>query len=119
MGQPIGGSVALVLIVDDDESLAEVTAETIRCLGHFVMTARSADEALDLVRTISHVGVLFTDIRLPGTDGELLAEAALALRPELRVILTSGVCRPSGRLPFVPKPYSTADLIEALPPPMF
>jgi hypothetical protein len=48
-----------------------------------------------------------------------LAEAALALRPELRLILASGFYRPGGRLPFVPTPYSTADPIAALPPPLF
>jgi FixJ family two-component response regulator len=57
---------------------------------------------------------LFSDINMTGMDGEELARAAVAVRPRLRVILTSGAPRATIAAAFVPKPYRAADLVDVI-----
>jgi CheY-like chemotaxis protein len=57
-----------------------------------VVVSNGAD-ALNSLRRNQDVTVLFSDINMPGMDGEELARAAVAARPGLRVILTSGARR--------------------------
>ena len=108
--------IALVLIVDDDEDILWMTAETVQRLGYYVLTAKNGPEAIDLLRKNSRINVLFTDLRMPGMQGEELARIAMVLRPGIRVIFTSGFRRPTGNAAFIRKPYRTADLVGALPP---
>ena len=56
---------ALVLIVDDDKAVAEISAEILGTLGYDVLTARNGPEAVALLRRNSCVSVLFTDIQVP------------------------------------------------------
>jgi CheY-like chemotaxis protein len=105
-----------VLIVDDDEGVLQLIGDVVQTLGYHVLTARSGQEAIDLLRKNSQVSVLFTDVRMPDMGGEQLAEIAMATRPDIRVVFTSGFPRPPGDAAFVPKPYRAADLIRVLPP---
>jgi CheY-like chemotaxis protein len=72
---------ALVLIVDDDEAIVEVTAEVLETLGYDILTAQDGPEALELLRSNSRISILFTDIQMPGMGGKELAEIAVMLRP--------------------------------------
>jgi CheY-like chemotaxis protein len=100
----------LVLIVDDDNDILEMAAETLRTFGYEVLTARNGLEAIAILRKNSRVSTLFTDIQMPGMGGEELAEVAVALQPHIKVILTSGSSRPRVNTPFLQKPYRTNDL---------
>jgi CheY-like chemotaxis protein len=106
----------LVLIVDDDEDILELTPEILETLGYHVLTARNGLEAIELLRRNSRISVLFTDMQMPGMGGEELAEIAVMLRPGIRVVFTSGFRRPREDAAFVPKPYRAVDLIRVLPP---
>src|SRR6266704_568520 len=116
MAQQNPPDIALVLIVDDDAEVLELIADVVQTLGYHALTARSGPDAIDLLRKNPQVAVLFTDIRMPGMGGEQLAEIAVALRPDIRVVFTSGYGSPPGDAAFVPKPYRAADLIRVLPP---
>ena len=107
---------ALVLIVDDDEAVVEITAEILGTLGYDVLIARNGPEAVELLRRNSCVSVLFTDIRMPGMGVEELAAIALMLRPRIRVVFTSGFRTPPPNAVFIPKPYKAVELIRVLPP---
>jgi CheY-like chemotaxis protein len=107
---------ALVLIVDDDEAVVEISAEILGTLGYDVLTARNGSEAVALLRRNSCVSVLFTDIQRPGMGGEELAAIALMLRPRIRVVFTSGFRTPPPNAVFIPKPYKAVELIRVLPP---
>jgi CheY-like chemotaxis protein len=107
---------ALVLVVDDDEPVVAITAEILETLGYDVLTAQDGSEAVELLRSNSHISVLFTDIQMPGMGGKELAEIAVMLRPGIRVVFTSGFQTPPGNAAFVPKPYRAVDLIRVLPP---
>jgi CheY-like chemotaxis protein len=116
MGQAICGAEQRVLIVDDDEQVLDVASMFVEELGYSVSTAHSAAEALEIIKEDRTVAVLFSDITMPGMDGEQFAERACALRADLRIILTSGGRRPQAKVDFVPKPFHAVDLIRVLPP---
>jgi CheY-like chemotaxis protein len=106
----------LVLIVDDDQDILEFAAEILQTLGHNVLTARNGLEAVVILRKNARVSILFTDIQMPRMGGEELVEVAVALRPDIRVIFTSGLTRPRGDAPFLQKPYKAADLARVFSP---
>ena len=104
----------LILIVDDDENVLEIATEFVQRLGYNAVVASNGADALNILRRNQDVTVLFSDINMPGMDGEELARAAVAARPGLRVILTSGARRRTIAATFVPKPYRAADLVDVL-----
>ena len=81
---------ACILAVDDDADLLEITADQLRRLGHAVVTATDGLTALEMLREIPEIDLLYTDLAMPGLDGRALAERAQALRPDLPVLFTSG-----------------------------
>jgi CheY-like chemotaxis protein len=105
-----------VLIVDDEQDVLELAAELLQTLGYDVLTAPNGFEALAVLRKNSRISILFTDIQMPDMGGEDLAETALASRPDIRVIFTSGYSRPRAEAPFLQKPYKVTDLIRVLAP---
>ena len=83
---------AVILIVEDD-AFIQVTAElVIRDWGHQILSASDVQEALLILRSPQHIDLLFTDIYLKKAvlGGCDLAREAIKLRPELRVIYTTG-----------------------------
>ena len=116
MGQQRSPDLSLVLVVDDDEEVLQVTAEVLETLGYRVIKARTGLEAVEQLEHNSEISVLFTDIRMPDIAGEGLAGIATTWRPNIRVVLTSGFGRPRDDSEFLPKPYRAADLIRVFPP---
>ena len=83
---------AVVLLVEDDVFIRELAEETIQEFGHQTHSASDMNEALLFLRSRQHVDALVADIRL-GTDslgGLALARHAITLRPQLRVLYTTG-----------------------------
>lgn len=112
----IGASKAAVLVVDDNPAQRATAVDILGVLGCAVYDAYNGRDALRLLEQHPEIGILFADVRMPGMDGEELAQAAMRARPGLRIVLTSGfVDRP--RLPgveFVAKPYRLDDLARML-----
>jgi CheY-like chemotaxis protein len=106
----------IVLVVDDDQGVLEVTAGLFRHLGYDAVTADNGYAALEILRADEQIDLLFADLCMSGMDGDRLVAAARLLRPTLHVIVTSGSARPRQHVPFLAKPYHTADLVAALPP---
>jgi CheY-like chemotaxis protein len=109
----------VVLVVDDQPEVLEVTAALFRTMGHTVLTASDGASALALLRANPAIGLLFSDVAMPGMNGAELARAAVALRPDLAVLLTSGFAGTAledaaRRFPFLPKPYRMADVLRKL-----
>lgn len=111
-----------VLLVEDDASVRELTAQALEDLGFRVITAPTADHALDLLRGGTQADVVLSDIVMPGTrSGVDLVRTLKVLKPTLPVVLASGHAvrieeAPDVRL--VAKPYDTdqvaAHLAEAM-----
>ncbi|MBL6081159.1 response regulator [Belnapia sp. T18] len=82
---------ATVLVVEDDERVREVTAETLRDAGFRVIAVPDAPEALALLQGREAFDLLFSDIVMPGgMTGIELAQEAGHLRPLLPVLLATG-----------------------------
>jgi CheY-like chemotaxis protein len=110
---------AVILIVDDDVFVRQFAELLIQDWGHRTLSANDVDEALSLLRSPQHIDALFTDIYLKTAvyGGCELAHQAIALRPKLRVLYTTGnsltdklKTRLVEGMPFLLKPYSPDQL---------
>jgi DNA-binding NtrC family response regulator len=83
---------AVILIVDDEVFIRAVTEMMVHDLGHQTLVAGDLDEALIHLQSSQHIDALFTDIRLKSIvlGGVELAHKAISLRPNLRVLYTTG-----------------------------
>jgi CheY-like chemotaxis protein len=83
---------AVILVVEDDVFIREIAEMMIQDWGHRTLSASDVDEALSLLRSPQHIDALFTDIYLKTAvlGGCELARQAIALRPKLRVLCTTG-----------------------------
>ena len=80
-----------ILLVEDEEMLRRVTTEILRSEGYRVIHAGEAKEALLALNDSSvKIHLMLSDVVMPGMQGTDLAEEALRLRPEIKVILMSG-----------------------------
>ena len=107
-----------VLLVDDDPLVLRVAERVLRRAGWTVLTAGSAEDALEILNG-APCDLLISDVAMPGMDGVALARLALAHRPELPVILTSGYERgandetfPGANVTFLTKPYGQEELLD-------
>ncbi len=111
-----------VMLVEDETSVRELTAQALEALGFEVVTAPTADQALDLLRGGTAVDVVLSDIVMPGTrSGVDLARTLRVLKPTLAVVLASGHpvrIEEAPDVPLVAKPYEiqavAARLAEAM-----
>ncbi len=115
---PVQGGTETILVVEDDADLRAYSSGVLRELGYRVVAAANGHQALRVLEREA-VELLFTDVVLPnGLDGRRLAEQALARRPELKVLFTTGYNRNAivhnGRLDadveLITKPFTSAAL---------
>jgi PAS domain S-box-containing protein len=104
-----------VLLVEDNDHVREFAHHLLDDLGYRVMSAASAEEALELLEK-EEVDVLFTDVVMPGRSGIELARMVRQSRPSLPVLLASGyseeiVGTAGAEFEIVRKPYD-ATLLE-------
>lgn len=110
-----------VLLVDDEEDLRRATSQTLDLAGFPVRSTDSAEEALTSVSHGWH-GILVTDIRMPGMDGMALLRAAIAIDPDLPVLLLTGHgdvnlavdAMRDGAYDFIEKPFSVERLLDSI-----
>jgi CheY-like chemotaxis protein len=80
-----------ILLVEDSDSLREVTREFLEMEGYQVMEACNGKDALDVART--HGGpihLVLTDVLMPGMSGRDLAREVLQIHAETRILFMSG-----------------------------
>jgi CheY-like chemotaxis protein len=91
--QRSGAPSEVILVVEDEDRIRDVTTEALRELGYTVFHAASAKQALKILESRPEIGLLFTDIVMPDMNGRRLAEAAVKSRPDLKVLYTTGYTR--------------------------
>lgn len=117
------GKPRTVLVVEDEPTVRVLAISIIEDLGCETLSAANAREALALIEQDQPIDVLFTDINLPdgpdAIDGLELARRAVAFRPRLRVIYTTGGGQTDGMVvlfvddaKFLAKPYTNEQLIQ-------
>jgi signal transduction histidine kinase/CheY-like chemotaxis protein len=80
----------VVLVVEDEPAVRSMTARGLRKHGYTVIEATHGSEALNHLRDGREVDVLVADVVMPGISGRDLAERAVALSPDTRVLFVSG-----------------------------
>jgi len=112
-----------ILVVEDEADVRTIVRRQLESLGHRVLVAEAATEALLLIQGPGAPDVLLTDVVLTGRmNGIELANAARALRPGLPVIFMSGytaVAEAQQRMretgaPLLSKPFTTPQLARAV-----
>jgi len=111
-----------VLIVEDDNAMAQMCAKLIRRRGHSAIIAGSCRDALAIVKGGRAVHAVVSDIQMPQMSGiELLAELR-QLNNELPVILMTGYSNlvssaealALGAADYLAKPFNAETLIGSL-----
>jgi PAS domain S-box-containing protein len=83
----------VVLLVEDNDDVRAYSAMILNELGYAVREAADAEAALQILRSPHRIDLLFTDVVLPGKSGRVLADEAATLRPDLKVLYTTGYSR--------------------------
>lgn len=116
---PEGEREETILVVEDDDDVRAFSVESLRELGYRVVEAHDGAAALRLIERQPRIDLLFTDVVLPGGfTGAQVAAQARAMRPDLKVLFTTGYARNAivhhGRLDkgvqLLTKPFSFKDL---------
>lgn len=107
-----------VLVVDDNPGVRATAVDMFQALGFNVYDAYNGADALNLLAAHRDIALLFADVRMPGMSGTELAEQARQIRPDVKVVLTSGYIDgpPIKNVPFLRKPYRVSELAALVLP---
>ncbi len=120
---PIAGLSETILVVEDDDMVRASAVGMLRDLGYICLHASDGAAALDVLKSGAKIDLLFTDVVMPGpVKSRDLAREAVALRPGMPVLFTSGYTENAivhhGRLDegvqLLSKPYSRDDLARRI-----
>lgn len=92
---PLGSRSECILIVEDDERVRRMGATALRELGYEVFDASNSEDALKILKQERRIGLLFTDLVMPGMDGLELAKTARAVAPDIHVVYATGYAQNS------------------------
>jgi CheY-like chemotaxis protein len=106
------------MIVEDDDRVRSMSVEALKELGYTVVHVGRPAEAIRMIEAGQRVDLLFTDVVMPEMSGRLLADRLLALKPDLKVLFTTGYTRNAivrngvldSGTQLLPKPFSLDDL---------
>lgn len=113
------GNGELVLIVDDEENIRQITKATLEKFGYRALTAADGTEALAIyAQNAAEIAVVLTDMAMPLMDGAATIRALRKLNPTLPIIAASGL--PTAEVnrlnvnAFLAKPYTAEKLLTTL-----
>jgi PAS domain S-box-containing protein len=118
--EPARGRGEMVLVIDDESTVREVTRQTLEAFGYRVMVAADGAEAVALYgRHGDRIDLVLTDMVMPVMDGPVTVRALKRMNPHVRVIGASGlgadggIARASelGVRHFLSKPYTAETLL--------
>jgi CheY-like chemotaxis protein len=117
------GDGEVVLIVEDEAAMREVTRRMLERSGYQVLAAANGHEAVDMVTSRpGQVDVLLTDVVMPKMLGREVADRISAAVPRVRVVFmsgyTEGLLNAQGALEpgvnLIEKPFSKTALLTKL-----
>jgi CheY-like chemotaxis protein len=110
-----------ILVVEDDDRVRQLTVTRLNQLGYRVEQARDGSAAISMLERGLETDLVFTDLVMPGgVGGHEVARRAREIRPDLKVLLTSGYAEDLvnseavGEIKLLRKPYRLDELREAL-----
>jgi PAS domain S-box-containing protein len=89
--QHAAGGSETILVLEDEPAIRSLMREVLTRRGYFVLDTDSADDALEIcAEHAGAIALLVTDVILPKMNGLEVAKRTLELRPEIKVLFTSG-----------------------------
>jgi PAS domain S-box-containing protein len=116
--EAVGGA-ERILLVEDEDNVRRIAARTLRDAGYTVLEACNGEDALLVAADrLDSIDLVVTDVVMPQMGGRDLAERLLVLRPDLKILFTSGYTEDgivhrgvlARGVSFLPKPYDRASL---------
>jgi PAS domain S-box-containing protein len=118
------GNGELLLIVDDEAAIRDVTRATLEAYGYRVLEAGNGEEGLRMFQQHrEEIRAVLTDVNMPGMGGERMSVTIELLQPDTEIIFMSGVAAnpsqsqgtPLERVrSFIQKPFTTEELLTVL-----
>jgi PAS domain S-box-containing protein len=117
------GEGELVLVVDDEVSIRDITQQTLERFGYQVILASDGAEAVSLYNAQrDRIALVITDMMMPVMDGAATIHALTKINPDIRIIAASGInangvvakAASLGVKHFLPKPYTASTLLKTL-----
>jgi len=115
------GDGELILVVEDDDRVREITLRRLESLGYAVAEARSGPEANRLLNAGEPIDLVFSDVVMPGkVTGYDVAQWVATMKPNIKVVLTTGYdskanALPVGvKVPILDKPYTRERLAQTM-----
>jgi PAS domain S-box-containing protein len=117
------GNGELILIIDDEAAIREITKETLQAYGYKAMTASDGAEGVALfAENKKNIKAVITDIMMPVMDGTAAILALKKISPHVKIIAASGLTAKgqfttpsdSNIQAFLTKPYTAEKLLKAL-----
>lgn len=119
----ISGNQSLVLVIDDEVTICEVVKTTLESYCFQVLTACTANDAIALFHDHQQdIQTVLMDVMMPGMDGLTVLSIFQRLNPDVQAIAMSGIhsteavaqIERQGFQRFLPKPFTTKDLLTAI-----
>ena len=125
----------VILVVDDEPAIRDITRQTLELFGYRLLTARDGAEAIALyAKHAQEIAVVLTDMMMPVMDGASTIQVLRRMNPLVRIIASSGLAVTEnvakaigvGVHDFLPKPFTAEVLLRlvrevldrpAIPPP--
>jgi PAS domain S-box-containing protein len=117
------GNGALILVVDDEAPIREITKSSLENNGYRVLVASDGIEAINLYHQYCHqISCVLLDMMMPSMDGRSTIISLQKINPYVEIVAISGLTTTSvketlkslGVTNFLPKPYTTEDLLTVL-----
>lgn len=117
------GNGEMVLVVDDEENILEITRVTLEKFGYKVITAVDGTDAIAVyAQRGGEIALVLTDLAMPYMDGMAMTRALRKINPNLKVIATSGLTTNEQTAEmqslnvnaFLPKPYTAENLLVTM-----
>ncbi len=112
---------AKILVVDDDKNMTLILSEILKDLGYDVVTAHTAERAMELVET-EEFYIVITDLQLPGMSGIDLLRFVKGFNNLIQVFIMTAhsnrqrviECLKAGATDYFEKPFNTEDVIVSM-----
>lgn len=117
------GEGQLILIVDDEENVRNITQQTLETLGYRTLGAADGVEAVALYsRHTTEIAAVLTDMMMPIMSGPATIQVLQRINPQVKIIAASGITQNGGLAKaaemgikhLLPKPYSAQSVMSTL-----
>ncbi|MBW4500598.1 MAG: response regulator [Scytonema hyalinum WJT4-NPBG1] len=119
----LAGQGELILVVDDEPSIQEITKASLETYNYKILTANDGIEAIALYAQHKHeISAVLIDMMLPALDGLTAMRTLQKINPQVKIIASSGLMSSSklaavmgsGAKTFLSKPYTLKELLHTL-----